>query len=66
MIPAMVEQIIYHGFATHLHLRLPNGKPLVAVTQNRPSSTQLSVRPGMLVHARSNIESVQLVRDELD
>src|SRR3954449_12598227 len=42
-IPAMVEQIIYHGFATHLHLRMPNGEPLVAFTQNRPSSTQLSI-----------------------
>jgi len=35
MTPAVIEQIIYHGFATHLHLRLPNGDPLIAFEQNR-------------------------------
>ena len=36
-LPAMIEQIIYHGFATHLHLRMPNGEPLIAFEQNRAS-----------------------------
>ena len=29
MTPTVIEQIIYHGFATHLHLWLPNGDPLI-------------------------------------
>ncbi|HVM23113.1 MAG TPA: TOBE domain-containing protein, partial [Sphingomicrobium sp.] len=63
---AVVEQVIYHGFATHLHLRMPNGDPLIAFEQNRPASDQPVIRPGMQVYARWNPESGQIVRDEPD
>ena len=66
MSPAMIEQIIYHGFATHLHLRMPNGEPLIAFEQNRTAADQLPIRPGMQVHARWTPDSGQIVRDELE
>ena len=61
---AVVEQIIYHGFATHLHLRLPNGDPLIAFEQNRGGVDQRPIRPGMQVRARWTPESSQIIRDE--
>jgi putative spermidine/putrescine transport system ATP-binding protein len=66
MTPATIEQIIYHGFATHLHLRLPNGEPLIAFQQNRAAGAPPAIRPGMLVVARWHRESGQVVRDEPD
>jgi len=63
---ARIEQIVYHGFATHLHLRLPNGEPLIAFEQNRASGFQTSIRPGMEVYACWNMESGQIVRDGPD
>ncbi len=64
MTPAVIEQIIYHGFATHLHLRLPNGDPLIAFEQNRGGADQRPIRPGMQVRARWTPESSQVIRDE--
>ena len=64
--PATIEQIIYRGFATHLHLRMPNGEPLIAFEQNWASRVQPSIRPGMQVYAQWNMESGQVVRDEVD
>jgi len=61
---AVVEQIIYHGFATHLHLRLPNGQSLIAFEQNRAGADQPPIRAGMQVRARWTPESSQIVRDE--
>jgi putative spermidine/putrescine transport system ATP-binding protein len=66
MSPVVIEQIIYHGFATHLHLRMPNGEPLIAFEQNRAASDQPPIRPGMQVYARWSPDSSQIVRDELD
>ena len=63
-IPAMIEQIIYHGFATHLHLRMPNDELLIAFEQNRASGDHSSIRPGMRVYACWKPESGQIVRDE--
>ena len=31
---ATLEQVLYRGFMTHYHLRLPNGEPLIAYQQN--------------------------------
>jgi putative spermidine/putrescine transport system ATP-binding protein len=64
--PAVIEQIIYHGFATHLHLRLPNGDPLIAFEQNRGGADQRPIQPGMQVRARWTPESSQVIRDERD
>ncbi len=63
---ATIEQIIYHGFATHLHLRMPNGEPLIAFEQNRASGVQPAIRPDMQAYPRWNTESGQFVRDEAD
>jgi putative spermidine/putrescine transport system ATP-binding protein len=65
MTSAVVEQIIYHGFATHLHLRLPNGEPLIAFEQNRMAVGHPTICPGMDVRASWTPESAKIVRDEL-
>jgi putative spermidine/putrescine transport system ATP-binding protein/spermidine/putrescine transport system ATP-binding protein len=65
MTSAVVEQIIYHGFATHLHLRLPNGEPLIAFEQNRMATGHPTICPGMDVRASWTLESAKIVRDEL-
>jgi putative spermidine/putrescine transport system ATP-binding protein/spermidine/putrescine transport system ATP-binding protein len=64
MTPAVVEQIIYHGFATHLHLRLPNGEPLIAFEQNRVATGHPAICLGMDVRASWMPESAKIVRDE--
>jgi putative spermidine/putrescine transport system ATP-binding protein len=66
MSPAVIERIIYHGFATHLYLRMPNGEPLIAFEQNRAGMDQPSIEPGMRVCARWTQESGQIVRDEME
>ncbi|HEX3954047.1 MAG TPA: ABC transporter ATP-binding protein [Stellaceae bacterium] len=60
-----VEQIIYHGFVTHLHLRLANGEKLIAFQQNRDDAATPAL-PGMPLLACWPAESGQIVRDELD
>jgi putative spermidine/putrescine transport system ATP-binding protein/spermidine/putrescine transport system ATP-binding protein len=62
--PAMVEQVIYHGFVTHLHLRLPNGVPLIAFRQNRAEIEDAPSTPGTWLHASWPAESGHIVRDE--
>jgi spermidine/putrescine ABC transporter ATP-binding subunit len=62
--PAIVEQVIYHGFVTHLHLRLPNGALLIAFRQNRAETGDAPSTPGAQLHASWPAESGQIVRDE--
>ena len=64
MTPAVIEQIVYHGFATHLHMRLPNGQPLIAFEQNRAGADPELIQPGMQVRVRWTPESGHIVRDE--
>ena len=62
--PAIVEQVIYHGFVTHLHLRMPNGAPLIAFRQNRAEIVDAPASPGTWLHASWPAESGHIVRDE--
>jgi spermidine/putrescine ABC transporter ATP-binding subunit len=64
--PALVEQVVYHGFVTHLHLRLPNGDPLIAFRQHGAGSDQLPVSPGTQVTACWSGDAAQIVRDEIE
>ncbi len=61
--PAIAEQVIYHGFVTHLHLRLPNGDPLLVFLRNGTVLNGLSISPGMHVTARWTDDAAQIVRD---
>ncbi len=65
MTPAIVEQVVYHGFVTHLHLRLPNGEPLIAFRQHA-AADGLPLSPGMHVTARWTDDAPRIVRDELE
>ncbi len=60
---AVVEQIVYHGFVSHLYLRLPNGEPLIAYQQNQAAAASLSLAPGMRVRARWDEARNHIVRD---
>ncbi len=62
--PAIVEQVIYHGFVTHLYLRMPNGAPLIAFRQNRAETGDAPSTPGTWLHAAWPAESGHIVRDE--
>ena len=62
-VDAVVEQIVYHGFVSHLYLRLPNGEPLIAYQQNQGAAASLSLAPGMRVRARWDEARNHLVRD---
>jgi putative spermidine/putrescine transport system ATP-binding protein/spermidine/putrescine transport system ATP-binding protein len=62
-VAAVVEQIVYHGFVSHLYLRLPNGEPLIAYQQNQGAAASLSLVPGMRVRARWDEARNHLVRD---
>ena len=62
-VAAVVEQIVYHGFVSHLYLRLPNGEPLIAYQQNQGAAASLSLAPGMRVRARWDEARNHLVRD---
>lgn len=62
-IDAVVEQIVYHGFVSHLYLRLPNGEPLIAYQQNQGAAASLSLAPGMRVRAWWDEARNHLVRD---
>ena len=64
MTSAVVEQVIYHGFVTHLYLRMPNGAPLIAFRQNRTESGDAPCTPGTWLHASWPAASGQIVRDE--
>ena len=62
--PAIVEQIIYRGFITHLYLRMPNGDPLLAFL--RHGLEGMPVSPGMRVTARWTADAAQIVRETID
>jgi ABC-type Fe3+/spermidine/putrescine transport system ATPase subunit len=64
--PALVEQVDYHGFVTHLHLRLPNGDPLIAFRPHGAGLGGLAINPGMQVIACWSDNAAQIVRDDLD
>ena len=66
MTPAVIEQIIYHGFITHLHLRLPNGDPLLAFLRPTAGSDRLPIGPGTRLIARWPDDAAHIVRDEIN
>jgi putative spermidine/putrescine transport system ATP-binding protein len=61
---AVVEQVVYHGFVTHLHLRRPDGSPLIAFRQNGTRSDRSAITPGMTVNSRWAEESLHPIDDE--
>ena len=61
---AIVEHVIYHGFVTHLYLRMPNGAPLIAFRQNRAEAEDAPSSPGTWLRASWPAESGHIVRDE--
>jgi putative spermidine/putrescine transport system ATP-binding protein len=66
MTPALVEQVIYHGFITHLHMRLPSGDPLLAFLRQGAGLDGVPLSPGMRVIASWPQDAAQIVRDEID
>ena len=62
-INAFVEQIVYHGFVSHLHLRLANNETVVAYLQNHGTRAVPALAPGMRVRARWDAGSNHIVRD---
>jgi putative spermidine/putrescine transport system ATP-binding protein len=59
---AVVEQIVYHGFVSHLYLRRKNGDPLIAFQQNH-AGAPVPVTTGMNVRARWVETSNHIVRE---
>jgi len=59
---AVVEQIVYHGFVSHLYLRRKNGDPLSAFQQNH-AGAPVPVTTGMNVRARWVETSNHIVRE---
>jgi len=59
---AVVEQIVYHGFVSHLYLRRKNGDPLIAFQQNHVGAP-VPVTTGMNVRARWVETSNHIVRE---
>jgi putative spermidine/putrescine transport system ATP-binding protein len=64
--PAVVEQIIYRGFVTHLYLRMPNGDPLLAFLRHGTQVDGLPISTGMRVTARWTADAAQIVRETID
>jgi spermidine/putrescine ABC transporter ATP-binding subunit len=62
--PALVEQLVYHGFVTHLHLRLPNGDPFLAYLQHGTDLAEKAIAPGRRVFAHWPADALQIVREE--
>ncbi len=61
----VVEQIVYHGFNTHYHLRRPGGEPLIAVRQNDVGDAMpIALEPGAEILASWAAGRNRLVRDE--
>ena len=48
---AIVEQIVYHGFNSHLYLRQPDGEKLIAFQQNEAGLGGIAIKPGTPVQA---------------
>jgi putative spermidine/putrescine transport system ATP-binding protein len=65
-ISAVVEQVIYHGFVTHLHLRLPNDDLLIAFRQHGEGSDGVPATPGTRVTATWADDAAQIVRDAIE
>jgi spermidine/putrescine ABC transporter ATP-binding subunit len=63
---AVVEQLVYHGFITHLHLRLPNGEPLLAYLRPGTELAGRPIHPGTRMTARWSVEAAHIVREELN
>jgi putative spermidine/putrescine transport system ATP-binding protein/spermidine/putrescine transport system ATP-binding protein len=62
--PALVEQLVYHGFVTHLHLRLPNGDPFLAYLRHGADLAAKAIAPGTRVFAHWPADALQIVREE--
>jgi putative spermidine/putrescine transport system ATP-binding protein len=62
--PALVEQLVYHGFVTHLHLRLPNGDPFLAYLRHGADLAEKAIAPGTRVFAHWSADALQIVRGE--
>jgi putative spermidine/putrescine transport system ATP-binding protein/spermidine/putrescine transport system ATP-binding protein len=60
---AIVEQMIYHGFVSHIYLRQKNGNPLIAFQQNQPGASEAVITPGMNVRAWWAETSNHIVRE---
>ncbi len=60
---AVVEQIVYHGFVSHLYLRLGNNEPLIAYQQNQGTGSGPALAVGMRVRARWDEASNHIVRN---
>jgi len=60
---AVIEQIVYHGFVSHLYLRQHNGDPLIAFQQNQGNLPGPTLAAGMTVRARWAEASNHIVRD---
>jgi putative spermidine/putrescine transport system ATP-binding protein len=60
---AVVEQIVYHGFVSHLYLKQKNGEPLIAFRQNQPGAAIPVLTAGMNVRAHWAEASNHIVRD---
>jgi spermidine/putrescine ABC transporter ATP-binding subunit len=63
-ISAVVEQAVYHGYITHLHMRLANGEPLLAYLQPGTEAVGTALHPGAAVVARWPEGAAHIVRDE--
>ena len=61
---AIVEQIVYHGFNSHLYLRQPDGEKLIAFQQNEAGLGGTAIQPGTAVRAYWAEEGNHIVRDE--
>jgi putative spermidine/putrescine transport system ATP-binding protein len=61
---AVVEQVIYHGFVSHLYLRRPDGEQLIAFQQNEAGAAGCAIEPGMQVRAAWSEDGNHIVRDE--
>jgi putative spermidine/putrescine transport system ATP-binding protein len=62
-VSAVVEEIVYHGFVSHLYLRRKNGDQLIAFQQNHAGASIPAITAGMDVCARWAAESNHLVRE---
>jgi putative spermidine/putrescine transport system ATP-binding protein/spermidine/putrescine transport system ATP-binding protein len=62
--PVVVEQFVYHGFVTHLHLLLPNGDPILAYVRHGSDLSDKPVKPGTQMIARWSADAAHIVRDE--
>ena len=60
---AVVEQVVYHGFVSHLYLRLSNDEPMVAFLYNQGAASASVLAASQCVRARTDEASNHVVRD---